>query len=78
MLDLGSRRVVGWATRATVDQALTQTALRRALAQRQPAAGLLHHSDRGTQYTGEEYQATLAAVGLAVSMGRRATAGTTR
>jgi transposase InsO family protein len=39
--------------------------------QRQPAPGLLHHSDRGTPYTGEEYQATLAATGLAVSMSRR-------
>jgi len=71
LLDLGSRRVVGWATSGTLDQALTRTALRRALTQRQPAAGLLHHSDRGTSYTGEEYQATLAGAGLAVSMSRR-------
>ncbi len=71
LLYLGSRRVVGWATSATLDQALTLRALRRAVVQRQPAAGLLHHSDRGTPYTGEEYQATLAATGLAVSMSRR-------
>lgn len=71
LLDLGSRRVVGWATSALLDQALTRTALRRALAQRQPALGLLHHSDRGTQYTGAEYQATLSAAGCAVSMSRR-------
>ncbi len=71
LLDLGSRRVVGWATSATLDQAVTLTALRRALAQRQPAIGLLHHSDRGTHYTGEKYQALLATRGLAVSMSRR-------
>jgi transposase InsO family protein len=71
LLDLGSRRVVGWTTSATLDQALTLTALRRALAQRRPAPGLLHHSDRGTHYTGAEYQTRLAAAGLAVSMSRR-------
>jgi putative transposase len=71
LLDLGSRRVVGWATSGTLDQALTQAALRRALVQRQPAAGVLHHSDRGTHYTATEYQAALAAAGLAVSMSRR-------
>lgn len=71
LLDLGSRRVVGWTTSATLDQALTRAALRRALVQRRPAPGLLHHSDRGTSYTGEEYRTTLAAAGLAVSMSRR-------
>ena len=71
VLDLGSRRVVGWATSATLDQALTRTALRRALVLRRPAAGLLHHSDRGTHYTGVEYQAALATAGVAVSMSRR-------
>jgi transposase InsO family protein len=71
LLDLASRRVVGWATSGTMDQALTRTALWRALAQRRPAAGLLHHSDRGTHYTGVDYQRALAAAGLAVSMSRR-------
>lgn len=71
LLDLGSRRVVGWAARATMDQTLTRTALERALALRQPEAGLLHHSDRGSTYTGADYQAALAAAGLAVSMSRR-------
>ncbi len=71
LLDLGSRRVVGWTTSATLDQALTRAALRRALVQRRLTPGLLHHSDRGTSYTGEEYQATLAAAGLVVSMSRR-------
>jgi putative transposase len=71
LLDLGSRRVVGWATSGALDQTLTRTALRRALVQRQPAAGLLHHSDRGTHYTAAEYQAALSAAHVAVSMSRR-------
>ena len=70
LLDLGSRRVVGWATSGTVDQTLTQRALRRALVQRQPAAGLLHHSDRGTPYTAAEYRAALRTAHVAVSMSR--------
>ncbi|MEO6057903.1 MAG: IS3 family transposase [Gemmatimonadales bacterium] len=71
VLDLGSRRVVGWATSAAADQALTLGALRRALVVRQPAAGLLHHSDRGSHYTGADYRAALAAAGLTVSMSRK-------
>lgn len=70
VLDLGSRRVVGWATSPTNDQALTEVALHRALVRRQPTAGLLHHSDRGSSYTGATYQHLLAAQGLAVSMSR--------
>ena len=70
LLDLGSRRVMGWATSGTVDQTLTQRALRRALVQRQPAAGLLHHSDRGTPYTAAEYRAALRTAHVAVSMSR--------
>ena len=70
VLDLGSRRVVGWATSRAADQALTLTALTRALALRQPNAGLLHHSDRGVQYTGAGYQALLTARGVIVSMSR--------
>jgi transposase InsO family protein len=70
LLDLGSRRVVGWATGGTLDQTLTQRALRRALVQRQPAEGLLHHSDRGTPYTAAEYRAALRAAHVAVSMSR--------
>ena len=71
LLDLGSRRVVGWATSGTLDHALTQAALQRALVQRQPAARLLHHSDRGTHYTAAKYQAALTAAHVAVSMSRR-------
>jgi transposase InsO family protein len=70
VLDVGSRRVVGWATSPTNDQALTEAALHRALVRRQPAASLLHHSDRGSSYTGATYQHLLAAHGMVVSMRR--------
>jgi transposase InsO family protein len=70
VLDLCSRRVVGWATGPTLDGRLVQTALARALALRQPAPGLLHHSDRGSQYAGGAYQQQLAAHGIAGSMSR--------
>jgi transposase InsO family protein len=52
VLDLASRRVIGWATRATVGQELTLPALHQALRGRCPGAGLLLHSDRGMHYTG--------------------------
>ncbi len=71
VLDLASRRVVGWATRDTLDRALALEALRWALADRRPAAGLLHHSDRGSQYASGDYRALLAAHGLEASMSRR-------
>jgi transposase InsO family protein len=71
VLDLCSRRVVGWATSAVLDTALVRAALDRALALRQPAPGLLHHSDRGSTYASGDYQARLAARGLVCSMSRR-------
>jgi transposase InsO family protein len=71
LLDLASRRVVGWALDTTLDQTLPLAALRMALGQRQPAPGLLHHSDRGVQYASAGYRAWLAAHGVAVSMSRR-------
>ena len=71
VLDLASRRVVGWAMRETLEEALALDALRMALAQRRPAAGLLHHSDRGSQYAGGAYQALLAAHALTCSMSRK-------
>jgi putative transposase len=63
LLDLGSRRVVGWALRMTLDRGLTLAALARALATRRLVAGGLHHSDRGSQYAREEYRGLLAAHG---------------
>lgn len=71
VLDLASRRVVGWAAGATPGQELTLPALRHALERRAPRAGLLHHSDRGAHYTGTVYQRLLAAHGATVSMSRR-------
>ncbi len=71
VLDLASRRVIGWAAGRTVGQELTLPALQRALQQRRPPAGLLHHSDRGMHYTGTSYQRLLAAHGGIASMSRR-------
>jgi transposase InsO family protein len=68
VLDLYSRRVVGWAMRHTQDQALVGDALRMAVLQRQPRPGVLHHSDRGRQYTSVGYQAQLQHLGMHVSM----------
>lgn len=71
VLDLGSRRVIGWAMRATLEEALVLDALRMALAARRPPPGLLQHSDRGSQYAGGAYQALLAAHGITGSMSRK-------
>ncbi len=71
VLDLASRRVVGWATGPTLRTTLPLTALRHALATRRPRPGLVHHSDRGVQYASAEYQAVLAAYGVTPSMSRR-------
>jgi len=69
LLDLTSRRVVGWATSTRLERQLVLTALHRALALHRPAA--LHHSDRGSQYASVDYQALLAARGIVGSMSRR-------
>jgi len=71
VLDLFSRRVVGWAMDATFDSVLVEQALRMALTQRKPGAGLLHHSDRGCQYTSEAYQTFLKEHDIQVSMSRK-------
>ena len=70
ILDLFSRRVVGWATRPTLHAELTCAALYLALGRRQPAAGLIHHSDRGLQYASAAYQGLLRAHGILGSMSR--------
>jgi putative transposase len=70
VLDLASRRVVGWAMRDSLHEALTLQALHMALAQRRPAAGLLHHSDRGVHYASGTYRAILAAHAITSSMSR--------
>ena len=71
LLDLYSRKVVGWAMSSHVDAALVQEALCMALGRRQPATGLLHHSDRGSQYACHAYQQLLAAHGLRCSMSEK-------
>ncbi len=68
LLDLASRRVVGWATGAALATTLPLAALDQALRRRQPTPGLIHHTDRGSQYASHEYRAVLAAHGLVQSM----------
>ena len=70
VLDLYSRRVIGWAMAATQDEALIERAFQMALLARHPPAGVLFHSDRGSQYTSDAYQVLLANVGATVSMSR--------
>jgi putative transposase len=70
ILDLFSRRVVGWATSATNDRFLALDALDRALSARQPRPGLLHHSDRGSPYASEDYREALRRRGIVASMSR--------
>jgi putative transposase len=71
VLDLYSRRVVGWAVRPTLQTDLVCAALHLALGRRHPTAGLVHHSDRGTQYASAHYQRLLTAHGITPSMSRR-------
>ena len=70
VLDLYSRQVVGWAMSETIDTRLTLAALDMALERRGPARGLLHHSDRGTQYASADYQLALRRHGIICSMSR--------
>jgi transposase InsO family protein len=72
ILDLFSRRVVGWALHDRITRQLALDALAMALRHRQPGPGLVHHSDRGSQYASGDYQAVLAAHGVVCSMSRRA------
>jgi putative transposase len=72
VLDLFSRMVVGWAMAPAENEQLVTLALQMALARRHPQAGLLHHSDRGSEYTSQGYQALLAELGIEVSMSRTA------
>ncbi len=68
--DVFSRKIVGWAMDESLETALVERALRMALTQRQPPTGLLHHSDRGSQYASGDYRALLAQHHLTVSMSR--------
>jgi putative transposase len=68
LLDLYSRRVIGWAMRKSLSRDLAVAALNHALTQRRPSAGLVHHTDRGCQYASGEYRRLLAKHGAACSM----------
>jgi transposase InsO family protein len=71
IIDLFSRAVVGWASDATLATSLPLAALHQAVQRRRPTAGLLHHSDRGCQYTSAQYRNALANLGVTVSMSRK-------
>lgn len=70
IVDLFSRRIVGWAMDATMHRSLVLTALNMAIVGRQPTPGLIHHSDRGSQYASADYRAALDAHGMIASMSR--------
>ncbi len=70
ILDLSSRRVVGWCADTQLDQSLTLRALAAALSKRRPRAGLMHHSDRGVQYASDAYQRHLTRSAAISSMSR--------
>jgi transposase InsO family protein len=71
ILDLFSRRVVGWATSATIDRHLALAALDTALRERRPSRGLVHHSDRGSTYASGDYRRALNAHAIECSMSRK-------
>ncbi len=71
MLDAYSRRVIGWALDRTMEDELTLTALRMALACRTVQPGLVHHSDRGSQYASHDYTDLLKTHGIDISMSRK-------
>ena len=71
LVDLASRRVVGWAMSSRLSRDLTSSALRMAIAHRRPRLGLLHHSDQGVQYACQTYHRLLEEHGMISSMSRR-------
>ncbi|GGJ60128.1 IS3 family transposase [Deinococcus roseus] len=71
ILDLYSRKVVGWSFGTTLETDLALSALQMAQTTRKPAPGLLHHSDRGCQYTSREYQQALRELKATCSMSRK-------
>jgi transposase InsO family protein len=71
LLDVHTRRIVGWAMHDSLDAPLVVRALIMAIAQRRPRSAVIVHSDRGTQFASAEYRQTLAAHGLVPSMSRQ-------
>ncbi len=71
LIDLFSRKVVGWSLQQHMQTELCLQALHQAVATRHPGPGLLHHTDRGSQYTSDDYQDALEAIGATPSMSRK-------
>lgn len=71
LIDMHTRKVVGWAMRETLHAGIAVEALRMAIERQQPAPGLIQHSDRGVQYAADAYRQVLAAAGITPSMSRR-------
>lgn len=71
LLDMHTRRIVGWAMQGQLDASVAVRALQMAIAQRRPAAGLIVHSDRGAQFASAAYRAALISHGLVASMSRK-------
>src|SRR5690606_31069884 len=70
-MDLYARKIVGWAMAPTMPAELVAAALQMAVQQRCPEPGLILHSDRGTQYAADKYQALLTQYGMRCSMSRK-------
>jgi transposase InsO family protein len=70
-MDLYGRRIVGWSMGETVSRELTMAALEMAVRQRRPTPGLIHHSDRGSQYACNDYRRKLRRYGMVSSMSRK-------
>ena len=71
VMDLFSRRIVGWSMSDTIDSVLVQSAMKMALEDRRPSAGLIHHSDRGVQYASGDFQDLLEDNNVVCSMSRK-------
>ena len=69
VMDAFPRKLIGWAMGKEHDARLVKTALQMALVQRDPGAGLIHHSDRGSEYASQSYQEMLHQRGIQVSIG---------
>jgi transposase InsO family protein len=72
VMDLYSRRIVGWAMEDNLRAELPLAALRMAISAKRPGAGLIHHSDRGVQYASADYRKMMQSAGFKVSMSRKA------
>lgn len=71
VMDLGRRKIVGWALGTSPNAALACKALKQALLKEQPGSGLIHHTDRGSQYTSKAYRSLLEKNGIVGSMSRK-------